>query len=161
MRIPPITFFVAIVVISSAALYSWHQYNRAELLKPNVFSTANQTRWLFDSGYRYDFDEHESLVIGNWITAHQTGWKFGSSSDFDPHETQFLSDNCVIEINSNVIVLQYYKSEADLAKDPSDGFIVIKRTLSPDEQSFWKGQISQVEKSNHGVEIPSTTGNSK
>jgi hypothetical protein len=152
MRVSRIILGVAAgLVVASAALYTWHQYVQAELLKPNVFSTANQTRWLFDSGYRYDFDEHESLVIGNWITTHQTGWKFGSSNDFDPRKTQLLSDNYVISIDSNVIVFQYYKSQADLANDPSNGFIVIKRSLSPDEQSFWKEQVSQIGKSNHGV----------
>jgi hypothetical protein len=107
MRIPRI-ISVAVLVVASVALYVWHQHDQAELPKPNVFSTADKTRWLFDSGYRYDFDEHESLVIRNWITTHQTGWKFGSSNDFDPHETQLLSDNYVIEINSNLIVFQYY-----------------------------------------------------
>ncbi len=149
-----------VLVVASVGLYVWYRYHQAELLKPNVFSTADKTRWLFDSGYRYDFDERESLVISNWITTHQTGWKFGSSNDFDPHKSQLLSDNYVIEINSNIIVLEYYKSAADLANDPSDGFIVIKRPLSPDEQSFWKEQISQIGKSNHGVEIPSITRNS-
>lgn len=136
------------------------ELHQAELLKPNVFSTDNQTRWLFDSGYRYDFDEHESQVIGNWITTHQTGWEFGSSNDFDPHEAQLLSDNYVIGINPNIIVFQYYKSKADLANDPSDGFIVIKRPLSPEEQSFWKEQVSQIGESNHGVEMRAITGNS-
>ncbi|MGP0018611.1 MAG: hypothetical protein ACLPHP_08600 [Candidatus Sulfotelmatobacter sp.] len=151
---------VAILVLASAALYVRHQHHQAELLRPNVFSTDNQTRWLFDSGYRYDFDEHESQVIGNWITTHQTGWEFGSTTDFDPHKTQLLSDNYVIGINSNTIVFEYYKSKAELASDPSDGFIVIKRPLSPEEQSFWKEQVSQIGKSNHGVEIPGLTGNS-
>ena len=107
MRIPRI-ISVAVLVVASVALYVWHQHDQAELPKPNVFSTADKTRWLFDSGYRYDFDEHESLVIRDWITTHQTGWKFGSTSDFDPHKTQLLSDNYVIEINSNLIVFQYY-----------------------------------------------------
>jgi hypothetical protein len=147
---------VAVLLVAPVALYVWHQYHqaellKAELLKPNVFSTADKKRWMFDSGYRYDFDEHESLVIRDWITTHQTGWKFGSTSDFDPHKTQLLSDNYVIEINPDIIVFQYYKSQADLANDPSDGFIVIKRLLSPEEQSFWKEQISQIGKSNHGV----------
>jgi len=152
MRVSRIILVVAaVLVVASVAMYVWHQHVQAELLKPNVFSTANQPRWLFDSGYRYDFDKNESMVISNWITTHQTGWKFGSSNDFDPRKTQFLSDNYVISINSNIIVFQYYKSEADLASDPSDGFIVIKRPLSPVEQSFWKEQISQIGKSNHGV----------
>jgi hypothetical protein len=152
--------FVAVLVVAPVALYVWYQYDQAESLKPNVFSTADKTRWMFDSGYRYDFDEHESRAISDWITTHQTGWKFGSSNDFDPHKTQLLSDNYVIEINSNIIAFQYYKSKADLAIDPSDGFSVIKRLLSPEEQSFWKEQISQIGKSNHGVTIPSLPGNS-
>jgi hypothetical protein len=162
MRISRGVISVAVLVVASVALYVRYQYHQAELLKPNVFSTADKTRWLFDSGYRYDFDERESLVISNWITAHQTGWKFASPNEavFDPHKTQLLSDNYVIEINSNIILFQYYKSEADLANDPSDGFIVIKRLLSPEEQSFWKEQVSQIGKSNRGVMIPSIKGNS-
>ena len=57
------TISVAVLVVASVAVYVWRQYHQAELLKaellrPNVFSTADKKRWLFDSGYRYDFDGH-------------------------------------------------------------------------------------------------------
>jgi hypothetical protein len=130
-------------------LLAWHERDqlRGDQLKPNVFRTT-LPKWLFDSDYRIDFDAHESLVVSNWITTHQTGWKFGSEDDFDPHKTQFLCDNYVIQIDTNVIVFQYYKREADYAHDPSDSFIIIKRLLSPEEQSFWREQVSQIKTSN-------------
>jgi len=144
---------IAVLVAAAVGLYVRHQSIRAGLLKPNVFPT-NYHRWLFDRGYRYDFDEHESQVIGNWISTHQAGWAF-SSSGFDPYKTQISGDNYAIEINSNMILLQYYKSEAVLAKDPFDGFVIIQRLLSPDEQSFWKEQVSEIRKSNQGAsELP-------
>jgi hypothetical protein len=113
------------------------------MLKPNVFP-SKYPKWLFDSGYRTDFDLRESLVISNWITTHQTGWTFGSENDFSPNKTQLMGDNYIVEINNNAIMFQYYKDEYDMTND-QDSFIIIKRFLATDEQVFWKKQISQIE----------------
>ena len=150
MKLPHI-ISVTPFVIACFGLFACRENDQ---LKPNVFPTT-YPKWLFDSGYRIDFDAHESLVISNWITTHQTGWKLGSSDDFNPHKTQLGCDNYDIEIDTNVIVFQYYKNEADLTNDPSGSFIVIKRFLSPDEQAFWKEQISQIKISNPSwVKLP-------
>jgi hypothetical protein len=134
-------FGVSILLpIITTGYISWS--NRSDL-KPNVFATT-MPRWLFDSGYRFDFNESKALVISNWITNHQSGWKRGSTDDFSPHKIQFSADNYSIQIDTNEIVFQYYKTEYDYTNDPSDSFIVIKRALTSDEHSFWETQVAQI-----------------
>jgi hypothetical protein len=145
LRLLLIMVSVVLLVFVPFGLFEWRQdvLKEADMLKPNVFPST-YPKWLFNSGYRFDFDAHESLVISNWISTHQTGWEFGSEDDFNPNKTQFLCDNYTIEINSNAIVFQYYKDEYDMTNDPEDSFIIIKRSLSTDEQAFWKKQIAQI-----------------
>src|SRR5450755_2231466 len=119
MRLTLIIITVALLLIACFELQKWHEADR---LKPNV-SPGTYPKWLFDSGYRIDFDARESLVISNWITTHQTGWKPGSGADLNPFKTQLLSDACVLEIDTNIIVFQYYNHN----NDPSGSFTIIKR----------------------------------
>lgn len=124
------------------------------LLRPNVFSTADP-KWLFDSGYRFDFDAREGMVISNWISAQQAGWEFGSLEDFNLKKPEFCSDNYSIQIDQNKIVIGYYKSEGDLTNDPSDSFIVIKRPIAAGELAFWATQVNQVKTAEKGkVKLP-------
>jgi len=157
MRVPTIVAAVALVAIASFGLVA---YRHDDEFKPNIFhTTQHRLLWLGDAGYRVDFDAHESLVISNWITAHQTGWKLGSSDDFDPHKPQLSCDNYDVEVDTNLIVFQYYKTEADLTNDPSDSFLVIKRFILAEEEIFWEQQISEIKSSNpvrvkFGVPVP-------
>lgn len=124
-------------------------------LRPNVFSTT-ESKWLVDSGYRFEFDAREALVISNWISTNQSGWEFGSSDDFNLQKPEFSGDNYTIQIDKNEIVIQYYKSEADFTNDPSgDSCIFIKRPLAAGEQAFWAKQVDQVESAEKvGVKVP-------
>ena len=144
MRLLLIMVSVVALVFAPFGLFEWHEdaLEDANMLKPNVFP-SKYPKWLFDSGYRTDFDMRESLLISNWITTHQTGWTFGSENDFSPNKTQLMGDNYIMEINNNAIVFQYYKDEDDMTND-QDSFIIIKRFLSADEQAFWKKEISQI-----------------
>lgn len=120
-------------------------------LRPNVFSTT-YPKWLFDSGYRFDFDAREALIISNWITTNQTGWEFGSEDEFAPQDTQLSADNYSIQIGKNKILIQYYKSKADFTDDPSDSFIIITRPLTPSDQAFWAAQVNEI-KASQKVEV--------
>ena len=149
MRLPRIILFLGLLIIASFGLFAWQQVKyQADCLKPNVFPSS-YPKWLFVSTTSHiTFGAHEARQISDWITTHQTGWKMGSEDDFNPSQKQFkkqlMGDNYIIQINDNIIVFQYYKTEADLTNDPSDSFIIIKRPLSPDDQVFWSTLISQI-----------------
>jgi hypothetical protein len=103
MKLKLIVISVTLFVIACFGLVAWHENDQ---FKPNVFPST-YPKWLFDSGYRIDFDAHQSLAMSNWITSQQTGWKLGSQDNFNPYRTQFLCDNYVIQIDTNVIAFQY------------------------------------------------------
>jgi len=136
--------FVALLFIASVTLFACH---RANLLNPHVVKCAGP-KWLFVPGGHINFDTNQARLIGDWITMHQGGWNVGSIADFDPSKTQLMADNYVIEINGDIMLFDYYEHEADMTNDP-DSFIVIKRTLSPDDQDFWKALISRIKTSHN------------
>jgi hypothetical protein len=151
--------------VASSRISAWQQAKyQAACLKPNVFPSS-YPKWLYVSPTisptnHITFGAHEARQISDWITTHQTGWKTGSEDDFNPSKTQFkkqlMGDNYIIQINDNIIVFQYYKTEADLTNDPSDSFIIIKRSLSPEEQSFWKEVISEIKITNTALKPTAT-----
>ncbi|MGD1090000.1 MAG: hypothetical protein ABR955_14945, partial [Verrucomicrobiota bacterium] len=146
-RLPRIILFLGLLIIASFGLFAWQQAKyQADCLKPNVFPSS-YPKWLDVSPTgHFTFDTHEARLINDWIATHQTGWELGSEDDFNPStfKAQLLGDNYIIQIHGNIIVFQYYKTEADLTNDPSDSFIIIKRPLSPDDQAFWKALVSQI-----------------
>jgi hypothetical protein len=146
MRLPRIILFLGLLIIASFGLFAWQQVKyQADCLKPNVFPSS-YPKWLFVSATRHiTFGIHEARLISDWIITHQTGWELGSEDDFNPSKKQLMGDNYVVQINGNIIVFQYYKTEACQINDPSDSFIIIKRSLSPDDQVFWFTLISQIE----------------
>jgi hypothetical protein len=122
-------------------LYTWYSTNtEADLLKPHL-TPGVAPYWLFDYAGHIDFDAHIERQIRDWFAAHQTGWTFASVDDFSPSKTQLLCDRCSIEIDADRIFLNYEEHN-----DDPDTDIYIKRSLSPEEQSFWKETISQIKK---------------
>jgi hypothetical protein len=103
--------------------------------------------WLFVSQGHVDLGAEEVRLIGEWIVAHDTGWKPASVLDFSPSKTQFLTANCVIEINGDRIVVTYMRDQ----KDP-DSAVYIQRSISPDEQSFWSRIVAAAQSTNQPVQ---------
>ncbi len=152
IRLPRIILFLGLLIIASFGLSAWQQAKyEAVCLKPNVFPSSYPKRLTVSEGEDITFGTHEARQISDWITTHQTGWKMGSEDDFNPNKkfkAQLMGDNYIFQIIGNMIVFQYYKTEADLTNDPSDSFIIIKRPLSPDDQVFWSTLISQIKEHN-------------
>lgn len=144
MKLPRIIVSVAILFIASLGLFAWHRANyQADLCRPHLIEGAGPN-WLFVSRSKHvTVDASTAHLIGDWVTSHQAGWQFGSLDDFDPDKTQLLCDGCGIEIDGDRIVLTYDEVEHD-----PDSVIYIKRVLSPDEQTFWRGIISQIKTPN-------------
>jgi hypothetical protein len=65
--------------------------------------------WLFVPHGHVDLGAEEVRLIGEWLIAHDAGWKPASVVDFSPLKTQFLTANCVIEIDGDRIVCDLYE----------------------------------------------------
>ncbi len=103
--------------------------------------------WLFVPQGHVDLSAEEVHLIGEWLSAHDTGWKPASVLDFSPSKTQFVTANCVIEIDSDRIVVTYMRDEKDM-----DSAVYIQRSLSPDEQSFWSRIVAAAKSTNQPVQ---------
>ena len=103
--------------------------------------------WLFVPHGHVDLGAEEVRSIGEWLIAHDTGWKPASVLDFSPSKTQFLTANCVIEIDGGRIVVTYMRDEKDM-----DSAVYIQRSLAPDEQSFWSRIVAAAKSTNQPVQ---------
>lgn len=103
--------------------------------------------WLFVPHGHVDLGAEEVRSIGEWLIAHDTGWKPASVLDFSPSKTQFLTANCVIEIDGGRIVVTYMRDEKDM-----DSAVYIQRSLAPDEQSFWSRIVAAARSTNQPVQ---------
>jgi hypothetical protein len=141
--------FAATIPLSAAASYgllACHRTSYGEELNRQV-NGDHGPHWLFVPHGHVDLGAHEARLISEWLITHDTGWIPASVLDFNPSKTQFLTANCVIEIDGDRIVVSYMRDEKD-----SDSSVNIQRSLSPDEQSFWSGVVAAAKSTNQPVQ---------
>ena len=136
----------ALLMAVSPPLVASAQTDYGTELKRQV-SQDRGPHWLFVRHGHVDLGAEEVRLIGEWLIAHDTGWKSASVLDFSPSKTQFLTANCVIEIDGDRIVATYMRDEKDM-----DSAVYIQRSLSPDEQSFWSRIVAAAKSTNQPVQ---------
>jgi hypothetical protein len=140
-----ITIFGLLLGISCLLIAS-DEINYETELKRHV-TEDHGPHWLFVPHGHVDLAAEEVRLISEWIIAHNTGWKPASVFDFSPSKPQFLTANCVIEIDGDRIFVTYMKDEED-----SDSTVYIQRSLSSDEQSFWDRTVAAAKSTNQPVQ---------
>jgi hypothetical protein len=137
---------LALVIAVPYPLVASDESNYGTELKHQITQDRGP-HWLFVPHGHVDLGAEEVRLIGEWLIAHDTGWKPTSVLDFSPSKTQFLTANCVIEIDGDRIVVTYMRDAKDM-----DSAVYIQRSLSPDEQSFWNRIVAAAKNTNQPVQ---------
>ena len=126
--------YIALILLPIVTIIAWGRWHRAKLLKPLLLPCTGDVTF-YDSSHQRHFDasSRAANAVGGWIAEHQAGWKF-SSTPFGRNHTQIISNTYGIDLNGNLLLLEYKKYQGD----DDDDDIHIERLLTLDEQKEWK-----------------------